>query len=154
VTELDLTFVDRTIERIGPQRAGLIAVLQALQEHYRYLPEEALRRVCEVSEITAADIAGVSTFYDQFRHRPVGQHMIHVCVGTACHVKGAGRILERLERELDVQAGGTTDDMRFTVEAVRCLGCCGLAPVVTVNDDVYGKITSQGIVDVLDKYPA
>ena len=96
----------------------------------------------------------IATFYNMFSLEPRGKHIIRTCVGTACHVKGAARILESLERELDVRAGGTTEDGRFTLEAVRCLGCCGLAPVLTINDDVYGIITPAKIVKALDKYPA
>jgi NADH-quinone oxidoreductase subunit E/NADP-reducing hydrogenase subunit HndA len=89
-----------------------------------------------------------------FSFTPRGKHLIRVCLGTACHVKGGGRVLERLATELGVQVGETTNDMRFTVEAVRCLGCCGLAPVVTVNDDVHGKTKPGEFIKVLDKYPA
>jgi NADH:ubiquinone oxidoreductase subunit E len=87
-----------------------------------------------------------------FSLEPRGEHIIRVCTGTACHVKGSARILESLERELNVQAGGTTSDNRFTLDAVRCLGCCGLAPVVTINDDVYGSVAPREIIKALDKY--
>ncbi len=95
----------------------------------------------------------MATFYNMFSLEPRGQHIIQICVGPACHVKGSARILESLERELGIQAGGTTDDRRFTLEAVRCVGCCGLAPVVTVNDDVHGSMTPQKILKALDDYP-
>jgi len=89
MSELDLTFVDQCVERLGRGRDAVIPILQAIQTHYRYVPQEAIERVCRLTDITPAAIVGVSTFYNQFRHRPVGQHIIHVCHGTACHVKGA-----------------------------------------------------------------
>ncbi len=140
--EVDLSFVDETVERIGRGRDVTIAILQALQEHYRYLPKEALRRVCELTEITPAQIAGVSTFYSQFRHRPMGQHLVRVCVGTACHVKGAAGVHEAFLERLNVPEGDDTDpDGRFTVMEVACLGCCTLAPVVQIEDVTYGHMT-------------
>jgi len=93
MNELDLTFIDKTVEKIGTGSEKVLEILQALQEHYGYLPTEALERVCELTDITPASIAGVSTFYSQFRHRPAGQHMIKVCIGTACHVKGGQQVV-------------------------------------------------------------
>jgi NADH:ubiquinone oxidoreductase subunit E len=110
--------------------------------------------VSETVGLPLARVLRIATFYNMFSFKPRGKHLIRVCLGTACHVKGAGRISERLASELEVAVGGTTPDRRFTLEAVRCLGCCGLAPVVTVNDDVFGKMTPAGFVKVLDKYPA
>jgi NADH-quinone oxidoreductase subunit F len=94
IEELDLTFVEETVKQVGTGKEKVLELLQAIQGHWGYLPEEALRRVCELTEITPASIAGVSTFYDQFRHRPAGRHIIHVCIGTACHVKGAESVYE------------------------------------------------------------
>ncbi|MHC4464703.1 MAG: NADH-quinone oxidoreductase subunit NuoE family protein, partial [Planctomycetota bacterium] len=94
MSDLDFTFVDEAVRQIGTGTEKVLELLQAIQGHYRYLPREALERVCELTDITPASIAGVSTFYNQFRHRPVGRHIIHVCVGTACHVKGGERIYE------------------------------------------------------------
>jgi len=146
MTDVDLTCVDETVERIGRAKSGLIPILQAVQEHYRYLPQAALERVCELTEITPADVAGVSTFYDQFRHRPVGDHIAYVCVGTACHVKGAGRVLEALYEHLGIPPDDDTDpDGRFTVQRVACMGCCTLAPVVRIDDVTYGHLTPDGV---------
>ena len=134
LTELDLTVVDRTVERIGRGPEAVIPILQALQDHYRYLPEKVLRRVCETTDITPSAIAGVSSFYGQFRHRPVGRHMISVCHGTACHVKGAERVTEALQRRLLLRDGEDTDrEGRFTLQKVACLGCCTLAPAVQID---------------------
>ena len=153
LTDDELAEVNGILARHEGEDGAIVPILQDINARYKWLPPGAVRRVSEAVGLPLAGVLRIATFYNLFSLKPRGKHIIRVCLGTACHVKGAGRILERLERELDVQAGGTTDDKRFTLEAVRCLGCCGLAPVVTVNDDVYGKITSQGIVDVLDEYP-
>jgi NADH-quinone oxidoreductase subunit F len=151
--EVDLAFVDEAVERIGRGRNVTIAILQALQEHYRYLPKEALRRVCELTEITPAQITGVSTFYSQFRHRPMGENLIRVCVGTACHVKGAARVHEALLDRLEVPEGDDTDpDGRFTVMEVACLGCCTLAPVVQIEDVTYGHMTVGRVPGIIEDF--
>jgi NADH-quinone oxidoreductase subunit F len=150
VSDLDLTFVDETIAKIGRHRDGLIAILQAIQGHYRYLPAATLERVCEISDITPADVAGVSTFYDQFRHSPVGDHIVHVCVGTACHVKGAQRVYEALVQHLNIPAGGDTDPAgKFTIQKVACMGCCTLAPVARIDEVTYGHLTSDTVGDMV-----
>jgi NADH-quinone oxidoreductase subunit F len=151
--DLDLQFVDQTVARLGTGRAAVIPILQALQAHYRYLPSEALERVCTLTEITPADVTGVSTFFTQFRHRPVGRHVILVCHGTACHVKGAGRVQEALQRHLDLPDGEDTDARGlFTVEKVACLGCCTLAPVVQIDGVTYGHLVPSKIGDVLNDF--
>ena len=150
MSELDLSFVDQTIERLGRAPEVVIPILQAIQEHYRYLPDEALRRVCDQTDITPASITGVSTFYTQFRHRPVGKHVISVCHGTACHVKGAGLLQEALERQLKIPAGDDTDtDGLFTIQKVACLGCCTLAPVLQIDGLTYGRLTPHKVPDAL-----
>ena len=150
MADIDLTHVDKTIARIGPQRKGLIAILQAIQEHYRYLPPEALERVGQISEITPADIAGVSTFYDQFRHTPVGEHLVHVCIGTACHIKGAQQVLDALLQHLDIPDGDDTDPRgRYTIQRVACMGCCTLAPVARIDDATYGHLTPESVEQML-----
>jgi NADH-quinone oxidoreductase subunit F len=150
MTDIDLTHVDQIIARIGPQRKGLISILQAIQEHYRYLPAEALERISQISEITPADVAGVSTFYDQFRHTPVGEHLVHVCVGTACHVKGSQSVLDSLRERLEIPAAGDTDPRgRYTIQRVACMGCCTLAPVARIDDTTYGHLTSENVEQML-----
>lgn len=150
MVELDLTFVDRTVERLGRQPEAVIPILQALQAHYRYLPQPALERVCALTEITPAAIAGVSSFYTQFRHRPVGRHIISVCHGTACHVKGSGRIEDAIRRHLGLCDGDDTDSQGlFTVTGVACLGCCTLAPVVQIDGVTYGRLAPSKVGDVL-----
>jgi len=139
---LDPAFVDELVERFGRSREAAIPILQAIQNHYRYLPDEALRRVCERTEITPAQIAGTSSFYSQFRRSPVGRHVVRVCHGTACHVAGAEPIRDELRRHLGIPPGADTDPRRlFTLDAVACLGCCSLAPVLMIGEETAGRLT-------------
>jgi NADH:ubiquinone oxidoreductase subunit E len=148
--ELDLTFVGQLVSRIGRGKEAAIPLLQAIQTHYRYLPDEALRRVCELTEITPAEIAGTSSFYGQFRRSPVGRHIVRVCHGTACHVSGARQISEELRRHLAIPEGADTDAARmFTLDEVACLGCCSLAPVLMVDGHTAGKLTPATACDAL-----
>ena len=143
---LDLKYVDEAVERIGRAPDAVIPILQALQDHYGYLPEEALQRVCAATQITPAAIGGVSTFYDMFRHAPSGKHIVHVCHGTACHVGGAERVEDALRRYLHIPEGSDTDaDRRFTIERVACLGCCTLAPVVRIEDETIGYAAAEKV---------
>lgn len=155
----DVSFVDELVARHGRGKEAAIPLLQAIQSHYRYLPDEALRRVCELTEITPAEISGTSTFYGQFRRSPVGKHVVRVCHGTACHVAGARQISDELRRHLKIAEGADTDvDRMFTVEEVACLGCCSLAPVLMVDEHTAGRLTpasaSSAIDDVEQKEPA
>jgi len=139
---IDLAFVDRAVAAIGRTREAAIPLLQAIQNHYRYLPDEALRRICEMTAITPAQIAGTSSFYGQFRRSPVGEHVVKVCHGTACHVAGARQVTDELRRYLGIAEGQDTDPARqFTIEEVACLGCCSLAPVLMVDDHAAGRLT-------------
>ncbi len=131
--------IDRIIERVGRTPDRLLPLLQAVQERFRYLPESALRRICATTEIPAASVRGVATFYPQFRLRPMGRHSLCVCVGTACHVKGADRVRDAIRRELGIPAEEDTDAAgEFTLQDVSCLGCCTLAPVVQIDRVTYG----------------
>jgi len=149
-----LAEIERIIREHGNEPSSIVPVLQDINAKYRWLPPGAVRRVSDAVGLPLARVLRIATFYNMFSFTPRGKHLIRVCLGTACHVKGGGRILERLANELGISVGETTSDMRFTVEAVRCLGCCGLAPVVTVDDDVHGKTTPGEFIKVLDKYPA
>ena len=150
MSTLDLAFVDQTLDRLGRGPEMVIPILQAIQGHYRYLPQEALERVCQQTEITPATITGVATFYTQFRHRPVGRHIVSVCHGTACHVKGSQLVQEALDRRLGLTNGQDTDPQGlFTVQKVACLGCCTLAPVLQIDDVTYGRMTPQLVPEVL-----
>lgn len=144
-------FVERIVEQHGRSKEAAIPILQAIQAHYRYLPDEALKLVCELTEITPAQIAGSSSFYAQFRRSPQGRHVVRVCHGTACHVAGARQITDELRRRLEIPDGADTDAQRlFTVDEVACVGCCSLAPVIIVDGQTVGKLTPSGACDALD----
>jgi NADH-quinone oxidoreductase subunit E len=149
---MDLQKVDGIIEKHGGRSGALIEVLLDLQEEFRYLPEEALSKVSDKLNISLSRIYHVATFFKAFSLIPRGRYCVSVCLGTACHVGGGVKIIEKLERDLSVTRGGTTADMNFSVDEVHCLGCCGLAPVVTVNEDLYGKVTTSKIPGILKKY--
>jgi NADH-quinone oxidoreductase subunit F len=136
---VDTAFVTQALDRAGRNPEAVIPVLQAFQEHYGYLPVEALRLASEQSDIRPSALTGVATFYDMFRHRPAGKHLIRVCRGTACHVTGADRVEEALRQHLGIPKDADTDASReFTIEGVACLGCCTLAPVVKIEDQTFG----------------
>jgi NADH:ubiquinone oxidoreductase subunit E len=150
---LDLTFVDELVAKEGRGKESAIILLQAIQTHYRYLPDEALRRLCELTGITPAEVAGTSSFYGQFRRSPVGKHVVRVCHGTACHVAGARQITEELRRHLRIPEGADTDAARlFTVDEVACLGCCSLAPVLTVDGHTSGRLTPATACQALEPF--
>ena len=144
--------VDEIISRYEGGKESLVPILQGISNEFNWLPQETLMRVAEVKQIPIEHILRIATFYRSFSLEPRGKNIVTVCVGTACHVKGAPRILERFERDLGINTGQTTPDMQFTLEAVRCIGCCGLSPVITVGDDLYGKLTPAEAAKVLDKY--
>lgn len=131
---------------------ALIPVLHEAQSIYGYLPYEVQKKISEGLDIPMAEIYGVVTFYTQFSIYPKGQFNVAVCLGTACYVKGSGDIIEKIKNKLGIEVGQCTDDGKFSLEATRCIGACGLAPVLTVNDDVYGKLTVDDIDDILNKY--
>jgi len=130
----------------------LMPVLQAAQDIYGYMPEEVQKMIAEGMGVSLSEIYGIITFYSQFSLTPKGKYKIHVCMGTACYVVGAGQILERFERELDIKDGEVTSDMMFSIDGVRCIGACGLAPVITINEDVHGRINEGMVPEILSKY--
>lgn len=134
------------------QQGALMPVLQKAQEIYGYLPIEVQKIISDEMEIPLEKIYGVVTFYAQFSLYPKGKYNISVCLGTACYVKGSGDIYEKLQEELKIGGGECTADGKFSLEACRCIGACGLAPVMTVNEDVYGRLTVDQIKDILAKY--
>jgi NADH:ubiquinone oxidoreductase subunit E len=149
---IDLTFVDDLVEKFGRGREAAVPILQAIQTHYRYLPDEALQRVCELTEITPSQVAGTSTFYAQFRRSPVGRCVVRVCHGTACHVAGAEHITQELRRHLAIAPGEDTDPERqFTIDSVACLGCCSLAPVMMIEEETAGHLTPASARQALDE---
>lgn len=142
-------------EKYPPKdKSNLIALLQAVQEIYGYLPEGALQEVADFVGLPLSRVYGVATFYNQFRLTPLGENVIRVCRGTACHVCNSANILFSLETNLNIKAGQTTRDKRFTLETVACIGACSIAPVITVNDEYYGKITVKEIPNILKKFNA
>ena len=149
---VDLSKADRIVRSSGGKKTQLIGILQDVQKEFGYLPFRALVRVAESLEIPLQQIYNVATFYKAFSLKPQGKHRTAVCLGTACHVRGGRNVLEQLERELGIEAGGTTKDGLFSLEAVRCVGACSLAPVVIVDEDVYGRVRQDRIHKILDRY--
>jgi NADH:ubiquinone oxidoreductase subunit F (NADH-binding)/NADH:ubiquinone oxidoreductase subunit E len=148
-----LVFVENVVEKIRTKASAIIPILHAIQKEYNYLPEEALRRICEITDITPASITGVSTFYSQFRHTPIGKHIIRVCTGTACHVKGSELVFDAFCRELHIEEGQDTDpEFVFTVQKIACLGCCTIAPVVQIDDVTYGHVKTDGVTNILQDF--
>lgn len=145
--------IDQIIELNGKAKSAVIPVLQDIQQKYNYLPSEALRYLSENTEITPADIYGVASFYSQFRLEPVGENIIKVCVGTACHVKGAGLVHDAFQRELGLKNGLNTNESRkYTLEKVSCLGCCTIAPVVQINNTTYGYVSTDQVGDIISDF--
>jgi NADH-quinone oxidoreductase subunit E len=148
----DYGIVDGIIADLGNKQSAIIAILQNIQEHYRYLPKEVFPYLSEKLGISQAKIYSVATFYENFSLKPKGKYVIKVCDGTACHVRKSIPILERLRKELGLsEVKATTDDLFFTVETVSCLGACGLAPVLTVNDKVYPAMTPDKATELLNE---
>ncbi len=143
-TTFDDTPLDAVFDEHGPERSALIPVLQAAQDAYGYLPREALERIAERLRMPLSEVFGVTTFYAQFHLEPRGERIVRVCHGTACHVRGANEVTRVIEDELGVRVGETAADLSFTVESVACVGCCGLAPVVLVDDQTFGSLDAQG----------
>ena len=133
-------------------QGGLMPALQEAQAIYGYLPKEVQIIVAEELGVSLAEVYGVVSFYSQFTIVPKGKYKVGVCLGTACYVKGSGDVLQEVEKVLGIKAGEITSDAKFSIDATRCIGCCGLAPVMTVNDDVYGRITTKEVRDILAKY--
>lgn len=144
--------IDKVIERHGTRRGSLIPVLTACQAIAGYLPVELQEYIGKRLHIPGSDIYGVVTFYSFFTMVPRGRHTIKVCMGTACYVRGIGEILNRIQSGFNLMVGDTTEDGRFSLEAVRCLGACGLAPVVVVDDDTHGGVAPDSILGILQRY--
>jgi NADH-quinone oxidoreductase subunit E len=151
-TLLNFTKVLNIVAKYNHDPSKLITILQEVQEEYNYLPEEVMTFIANSLNISAAKVFGVATFYSHFALKPKGKYVIRICDGTACHVKGSNPILEALRKKLNLdEKNNTTNDMMFTIETVSCLGACGLAPVIVINDDVYGEMTINKTVELIDK---
>lgn len=152
IQDIDLSAVDKIVEPYRGKKEMVIPVLQKVQDHFGYLPRSAMEQVSLRMRIPLSRLYGVATFYAQFKMKPRGRYIIRVCKGTACHIQGSPKIAERIEETLGIQSGETTDDLRFTLEEVACIGACALAPVIMVNDDPHGRLTPDKIKDILDSY--
>ena len=144
--------IESILEKWNHDSSCLISILLDIQDEYNYLPKETLIMVAEKLDIPLIDVYSVATFYTVFSLKPRGKHIINVCVGTACHVRGGQRILDRIQRNLSITPGETTDDNLFTLETVRCLGCCAIGPVVVVDDSYYSHVTTKMVETILDTH--
>jgi NADH:ubiquinone oxidoreductase subunit E len=145
--------VDKFIQKHPKDQSSLIGIMLDVQNYYYYLPKESLVYISRQLKIPISTVYNLATFYKAFSLKPKGKYPIAVCTGTACHVQGATKLLEKFERELNIKSGGeTTSDKLFNIESVRCLGCCGLAPVVTVGKELHGKLPPNKVPQILKKY--
>ncbi len=144
--------LNQVIEELKDQPGALMPVMQRAQNIFGCVSLDVQKLIAEKLGVTLSEVYGVATFYSQFKLKPAGKYTISVCLGTACYVKGSQKVLDRLSEELNIPVGDTTDDGLFTLQATRCLGACGLAPVMTVNDEVYGGLTPDDIPGILEKY--
>ena len=140
------------IAKYKTTRGALIPVLHEAQEVYGYLPLSVQKAISEGLNVPLSEVYGVVTFYTQFSLKPKGKFKINICMGTACYVKGAGQILDKFKEKLGIEVGDCTEDGKFSLEACRCIGACGLAPVLTINEDVYGRLTADDVEGILEKY--
>ncbi len=140
------------IDKYKDTKGALIQVLHEAQELYGYLPLEVQKKISEGLNVPLTEIYGVVTFYTQFSLKPKGKYRIQVCMGTACYVKGSGMILDKLKEKLGIDVGDCTEDRLFSLHACRCIGACGLAPALMVNDEVYGRLTEKDLDDIIEKY--
>ncbi len=140
------------VEVVGSEPEKVIPLLQEIQKRHGYLSQEIVEAVAEEIKLPASRLYGVATFYSQFRFEPIGKHLIRVCKGTACHVAGAEKVFSIISENLSVKEGETTEDRKFTLESVACLGCCSLAPVVMIDDNIYGKLTPAKMNKILKEY--
>ena len=152
ITDRQRKAINDIIDKCKDTQGALIPTLHEVQEYFGYLPVEVQKIVSEGLGIPLAEIYGVVTFYTQFSTQPKGKYTVSVCLGTACYVKGSGKILEKFESTLGIKAGEVTEDGMFGIEACRCVGACGLAPVVMVNGEVYGRLVQADVQSICDKY--
>lgn len=140
------------IEQYRGVKGAMMPVLQGAQEIYGYLPIEAQKIIAEGMDVSLEEVYGIASFYSQFSLNPKGEYAVAVCLGTACYVKGSGNILEKVSEVLNLESGATSSDGKFSLEATRCVGACGLAPIMTVNADVYGRLEVKDVAGILSKY--
>ena len=149
---MEVSKIDSIIQQYGARESAILGILQDIQAEEKYLPKEALEYVSQKMNIPLVQVFRIATFYNALSLKPRGRHKIDVCLGTACHVRGGGRILEKLERELGIPVGETTKDKKFTLESVRCLGCCSLGPVAVVDGKVFGRLGQDKVSGLLKEF--
>jgi NADH-quinone oxidoreductase subunit E len=143
--------ISHILDKFEGKRENIIPILQKVQEEHSYLPDDLMQEIADFTHVPPGDVYGVATFYAQFRFTPAGENMISVCRGTACHVRGAPRIFEELQDQLGLEGEGTTEDNQYTLETVACVGCCALAPVITINEEVYGDLTKKKVGKIIQE---
>ena len=148
---MEISNVDAIVDRYESAPSSLLAIMQDVQDEARYLPREAMERVAERLEIPIARVYQMATFFESFHLEPRGKHICTVCMGTACHVRGAQRLVEQLERDFDIPSGSTTEDLMFTIEEVNCVGACALGPLVIVDSEYHGNMTSGSLQKLVKK---
>ena len=146
------TDIEAIIDRFHADKGQLVSILQDIQDEYYYLPKEALEKVSQILDIPLSQVYSIATFFRAFSLTPRGRHLIKVCLGTACHVRGAPRVLEKMERDLGIDRVGTTDDLKFTLETVNCVGCCALGPMVIIDEEYFGQMKSDKVNSLLATY--
>ena len=146
------TDIEAIIHRFRADKGQLVSILQDIQDEYYYLPKDALEKVSQILDIPLSQVYSIATFFRAFSLTPRGRHLIKVCLGTACHVRGAPRVLEKMERDLAIDRGGTTDDLKFTLETVNCVGCCALGPMVMIDEEYFGQMKSDKVKSLLTTY--
>jgi len=144
--------LEQFIQEHKDEKGALMPVLQKAQEIYGYLPIEVQKHIALSMDISLSEVYGVASFYSQFLLNPKGEHAVSVCLGTACYVKGSGALMEKLEKVLGIKSGEITPDLKFSLDATRCIGACGLAPVLTVNEEVYGRLTPDMVEGIIKQY--
>jgi len=151
---MDVETVNSILTKFPEVKGNLIGILHEMQNRFNYLPEEELRYLSKRTNVPITQIYSIVNFYNRFSLEPKGENVVCVCLGTACHVKGAERVMDQIRGELDIKvgAGGTTDDMKFSLEEVRCIGACSLAPAVVVNEETYGQVTPKQVHKILRHY--
>jgi NADH-quinone oxidoreductase subunit E len=149
---MEVSKIDNVIEQYGAKESALLAILQDIQAEDKYLPKEALEYVSQKMEIPLAQVFRLATFYNALSLKPRGRHKVDVCLGTACHVRGGEKILDKMERDLGINVGETTKDKRFTLESVHCVGCCSLGPVAVIDGEVFGRLAQDKVPALLKEF--
>jgi NADH-quinone oxidoreductase subunit E len=144
--------IDKIIKQYGKKESAILAILQDIQTKEKYLPKEVMEQVSQKMRIPMTNIFRIATFYNALSIKPRGRHKIDVCLGTACHVRGGTKIIDKLSRDLGIQVGETTKDKQFTLESVRCVGCCSLGPVMVVDGNVFGRLTQAKVPGLLKEF--